>query len=132
MKATPDLSDTTGKENTGERPELIALIKEYIETNIEIGKLTLIGRATVAMANLITDGFVLLMLILVFLFGSISLSLFLGERLGSPAGGFGIVTLIYLVFALVMFFMKDKFVEKYLINFMIKRITNKRNNGKEL
>jgi hypothetical protein len=131
MKANPDLSDTE-EEKTGERPELIALIKEYIETNIEIGKLTLIGRITFAIANLLTDGFVLLMLLLVFLFGSISLGFLLGEQLGSTAGGFGIVMLIYLVLALVMYFIKDKFVEKYLVDFMIKRITNKRNNGKEL
>ena len=107
-------------------PDLLTLIKEYISTRVELTRLTVIERLTVVTANLITDSFVLIMGVLTFLFASITLALYLGEEFGSYALGFGIVALIYLALALIMYFIKDKLVEKYLHDFMVKRIFNKK------
>ncbi|HEX8378302.1 MAG TPA: phage holin family protein [Pedobacter sp.] len=107
-------------------PDVIALLKEYIATKVELTRLTLLEKVTVVTANLITDSFVLIMGLLTFLFASFTLALYLGERLDSYAAGFGIVALIYLSLALIMFFIKDKLVEKYLHDFMVKRIFNKK------
>lgn len=131
MEANSDLFEDTERK-TAEVPGLIDLIKEYVDTNIEIGKLTLIERLTNTLANLITDAFVVVMLLLVFIFGSASLGFYLGDVVGSTAGGFGLVTLIYFSLAMLMYFTKDNIVDKFLINFMIKRITNKKNNGKSV
>jgi hypothetical protein len=107
-------------------PDVVALLKEYIATRVELTRLTIIERMTVVTANLITDSFVLIMGLLTFLFASFTLALYLGEEFGSYALGFGIVALIYLSLALIMFFIKDKIVEKYLHDFMVKRIFNKK------
>lgn len=106
--------------------DLISLLKEYISTRVEIARLSAIEQVTIVVANLITDTFVAVMAILTFLFASITLGLFLGELMDSYAAGFGIVTLIYLALALVMLFTKDKLVEGYLHDFMVKRIFNKK------
>lgn len=107
-------------------PDISDILKEYITTRVELTRLTLIERLTVVTANLITDSFVLIMGILTFLFASFTLALYLGEVTGSYALGFGLVTLLYLALALIMYFTKDKFVEKYLHDFMVTRIFNKK------
>ncbi|MBC7915256.1 MAG: phage holin family protein [Pyrinomonadaceae bacterium] len=116
-------SQTQDKKAT---PDLLALLKEYIATKVELTRLTVIERLTVVTANLITDSFVLITGLLTFLFASFTLALYLGEEFGSYALGFGIVALIYLALALTMFFIKDKLVDKYLHDFMVKRIFNKK------
>lgn len=107
-------------------PDLLSLLKDYISTRVELTRLSIIERLTVVTANLITDSFVMVMGVLTFLFASFTLALYIGETSGSYALGFGIVTLIYLALALLMYFLKDKLVEKYLHDFMVKRIFNKR------
>lgn len=121
------MSETqTQTEDKKVAPDLLALIKEYVATRVELTRLTVIERLTVVTANLITDSFVLIMGILTFLFGSFTLALYLGEVLESYAAGFGIVTLLYLTLALVMYFIKDKLVESHLHDFMVKRIFNRK------
>ena len=117
---------TQTKEERKVTPDLVALLKEYIATKVELTRLTIIERLTVVTANLITDSFVLIMSLLTFLFASFTLALYLGEEFDSYALGFGIVTLLYLTLAIVMYFTKDKLVEKYLHDFMVKRIFNKK------
>lgn len=109
-------------ETSDKNPDIIALIKEYIATRIELGKLSVMERVVIIVANLITDGFVVITSILAFLFASFTLGFYLSEVLDSYAAGFGIVTLIYLALALIMLFTKEKYVEKYLHNFMVKRM----------
>ncbi|WP_423146553.1 phage holin family protein [Rubrolithibacter danxiaensis] len=109
-------------ETPDKNQDIIALIKEYIATRIELGRLSIMERVVMITANLITDTFVLIMSVLAFLFGSFTLGFFLSDLLDSYTKGFGILTLIYLLLALLMVFTKDKLVEKYLHNFMVKRI----------
>ncbi|HCN83131.1 MAG TPA: phage holin family protein [Sphingobacteriaceae bacterium] len=114
------------EESNQEEQDIVSLIKEYISTRIELGRLTAMERLAIVLANLITDGFVIVAAILTFLFGSVTLALYLAELLGSYAGGFGIVTLIYMLLGMIMYFIKDRYVEKNLINFIIKRISRNR------
>jgi hypothetical protein len=122
----PETQTQTQDHKAAQTPDVMALLKEFIATKVELTRLTLIERLTVVTANLITDSFVLIMGVLTFLFASFTLALYLGEEFGSYALGFGIVALIYLSLALIMFFTKDKIVEKYLHDFMVKRIFNKK------
>lgn len=119
-------TQTQDKEDKKVTPDLLALVKEYISTQVELTRLTVIEWLTVVTANLITDAFVLIMGVLTFLFASFTLALYLGEEFGSYALGFGIVALVYFALALTMYFIKDKLVEKYLHDFMVKRIFNKK------
>ena len=107
--------------------DIISLIKDYVATRIELARLSAIERLSVVLANLITDGFVIVAMILTFLFGSVTLALYIAEELGSYTIGFGVVTLIYMMLGLLMFFLKDRYVEKNLINFIIKRIFRNKN-----
>lgn len=119
-------TQTQDKQDKKVSPDLLTLLKEYIATKVELTRLTVIERLTVVTANLITDSFVLIMGVLTFFFASLTLALYLGEEFGSYALGFGIVALIYLALALIMYFTKDRLVEKYLHDFMVKRIFNKK------
>jgi hypothetical protein len=128
------MQDTQTQEEKATQPDVLALLKEYISTKAELTRLTIIERLTVVTANLITDSFVLITGLLTFLFASLTLALYLGEVLDSYAAGFGIVALIYLSLALIVLFTKQKLVDNYLQDFMVKRIfsknNNKKNNGK--
>jgi hypothetical protein len=116
------MAETTEEKREQASPDIFILIKEYIATRVELIRLTAIERATVVASNLITDSFVFITGILTFLFGSFALALWLGELTGSYAAGFGIMTLIYLALTLIVLFTKDKIVDKYLNDFLVKRI----------
>jgi hypothetical protein len=106
--------------------DLVELIKEYISTRIELMRLTAIERVTVVGSSLITDTFVVVLVVLTLLFTFLTLALYLGELLNSYAAGFGIVSLLFLVLSIVLIMIKDKIVERYLHDFMVKRIFKKK------
>jgi len=116
------MAETTEEKQEQASPDIFILIKEYIATRVELIRLTAIERATVVASNLITDSFVFITGILTFLFGSLALALWLGELTGSYAAGFGIITLIYLALTLTVLFTKDKIVDNFLNDFLVKRI----------
>jgi len=62
---------------------------------------------------------------LAFLFGSVTLGLYLGEVLNSYAGGFGCVSLLYILIAVIVYFTKDKYIEKAIINIAIRKYFDK-------
>jgi hypothetical protein len=110
------------KETNEDNKNIVSLIKEYISTRIELAKLTAFERLSIALANLITSGFIFICVALTVLFGSVSLGFYLGNKLDSNAKGFSIVALIYLLFGLIMYFIKDRLVEKSLIDFLVKKM----------
>jgi len=107
---------------TEKNHDIISLLKEYTATRVELAKLSVIERAVVIGAGILTDSFVVIMLVLTFLFGSLTLGFYLSELLDSFAAGFGIVTLFYLLLALIVHFTKKSFIEKRLHDFMVKSI----------
>ncbi len=109
-------------ETQDKKEDIIALIKEYVATRVELAKLSVIDRLVVITAALLTDSFVIIMWVLTFLFGSVTLGFYLSELLRSYAQGFGLVTLLYLLIGLIVYFTKDNYVEKRLHNFIVKRI----------
>lgn len=102
--------------------ELIEKIKEYINTRIKLSKLTLIEKSVLIFAGLITDGFVAVFLILGFLFISLGLAFYLSELLGNSYAGFFIMATIYFMVALVIYLTKDKYLEKPIVESMVKKI----------
>jgi hypothetical protein len=81
-----------------------------------------VDKGTQLFANLLTDGLVLILAVLAFLFGSFALGFYLSEVLENSYGGFLIVAGIYLLTALILNSIKDKYLEKKIINIIIQKI----------
>jgi hypothetical protein len=99
--------------------------KSYLDTKVEYGRLYLVEKVSKIFADVITNALVIICFILAFLFATLTLALFLSNLLGSFTQGFGCVALFYLLLALIVYFTKDKFIEKAIINFTIKNYFNK-------
>jgi uncharacterized membrane protein len=110
------------KEKTLE--ELFADAKVYLETRVEYTRFYLLEKTSKLVADIITNAFMIICFILAFLFAIITLALFLSELIGSYAAGFGIVTLLLVLIAVVVMLAKEK-VETAVINIAIKKYFTK-------
>jgi hypothetical protein len=99
--------------------------KKYIDTRIEYTRLYLVEKFAKIFADIVTNAIVVVCFILAFLFGTVTLALFLSDVLGSYSGGFGSVALIYLFLAIIVYYTKDKYIEKVIINFTVKNYFTK-------
>ena len=99
--------------------------KDYLETRVEYLRLSMVEKMSKAFADILTMATVTICFVLAFLFGSVTLALFLSDVFGSFTAGFGCVALIYLLIALVVFFTKDKYIEKAIINVAIRKYFTK-------
>ncbi|MBC8987183.1 phage holin family protein [Pedobacter sp. N36a] len=104
---------------------LVGDAKAYVNTRLEYIRLYLIERGSKMFADLVTNAAVAICFLLAFLFGTFTLALFLSDVLGSFTRGFGCVALIYLLLAVIVYFTKEKYIEKAIINFTIRRYFNK-------
>ena len=110
------------KEKTLE--ELFADAKVYLETRVEYTRFYLLEKTSKLVADIITNSFMIICFVLAFLFAIITLALFLSELIGSYAAGFGIVTLLLVLIAVVVMMAKEK-VETAVINIAIKKYFTK-------
>jgi len=99
--------------------------KDYLEARVEYLRLSMVEKMSKAFADIVTMAAVTICFVLAFLFGSVTLALFLSDVFGSFTAGFGCVALIYLLIALVVFFTKDKYIEKAIINMAIRKYFTK-------
>ena len=99
--------------------------KSYLDTRVEYTRLYLVEKISKIFADLVTNAVVAICFILAFLFGTFTLALFLSDLLGSYARGFGCVALIYVFLALIVYYTKEKYIEKAIINFTIRNYFNK-------
>ncbi|QPH38271.1 phage holin family protein [Pedobacter endophyticus] len=99
--------------------------KGFLEARIEYTRLYLVEKAAKLFADLVTNTVVIVCFILAFLFGSVTLALFLSDVLGGYTAGFGCVSLIYIALAVIVYFTKDKYIEKAIINGAIRKYFDK-------
>jgi hypothetical protein len=99
--------------------------KSYLDTKVEYTRLYLVEKVSKIFADVVTNALVIICFVLAFLFATLTLALFLSDVLGSFTKGFGCVALIYLFLALIVYFTKDKYIEKAIINFTIKNYFKK-------
>ncbi|MEJ7556929.1 MAG: phage holin family protein [Pedobacter sp.] len=99
--------------------------KSYLDTKVEYTRLYLVEKVSKIFADVVTNVLVVVCFLLAFLFATLTLALFLSDVFGSFTQGFGCVALIYLFLALIVYFTKDKYIEKAIINFTIKNYFNK-------
>lgn len=99
--------------------------KSYLDTRVEYTRLYLVEKVSKIFADLVTNAAVAICFILAFLFGTFTLALFLSDVLGSYVRGFGCVAIIYILLALIVYYTKEKYIEKAIINFTIRNYFNK-------
>lgn len=105
--------------------DLVDDAKGFLEARVEYTRLYLVEKVSKIFADLVTNTVVIVCFILAFLFGSVTLALFLSDVLGSYSGGFGCVSLIYIVLAIIVYLTKDKYIEKAIINMAIRKYFDK-------
>lgn len=105
--------------------DLVDDAKGFLEARVEYTRLYLVEKASKVFADLVTSTAVIVCFILAFLFGSVTLALYLSDVLGSYAGGFGCVSLFYILLAIIVYLTKDKYIEKAIINVAIRKYFDK-------
>lgn len=100
-------------------------VQAYLDTRIAHTRLYLLEKTSKIFADLVTNTTVVVCFVLAFLFGTVTLAFFLSDLLGSFTRGFGCVAAIYLFLALLVYWTKDRFIEKAIINFTIRNYFNK-------
>ncbi len=105
--------------------DLVEDAKTYLQTRGEYLRLYLVEKVAKTVADLVTNTTVIVCFVLAFLFGSVTLALFLSDVLGSFTRGFGCVSLIYIALAVIVYLTKDKYIEKAIINIAIRKYFDK-------
>ncbi|MGQ7853327.1 phage holin family protein [Pedobacter sp. WC2501] len=105
--------------------DLVDDAKGFLEAKVEYTRLYIVEKASKIFADLVTSTAVIVCFILAFLFGSVTLALYLSDLLGSNAGGFGCVSLFYILLAIIVYLTKDKYIEKAIINIAIRKYFDK-------
>lgn len=105
--------------------DLVDNAKGFLEARVEYTRLYIVEKASKIFADLVTSTAVIVCFILAFLFGSVTLALYVSDLLGSYAGGFGCVSLFYILLAIIVYLTKDKYIEKAIINVAIRKYFDK-------
>jgi len=104
--------------------EIIADAKIYLENRIEYTRLYVVEKVATLVADVITNVVVIICFVLAFLFGSVTLAMFLSSVFDSFTAGFGSVALIYLLIAIGITVGKKSF-EKAIANMAVSKYFNK-------
>lgn len=106
---------------------LITKLKEYAQIRKDLALLTLTEKGSHAVASLLSGSILVLLGLLVFFFGSLALGFFLSEMIGNTYAGFFIIAGFYLLLGIIIYLIKDKHIEKPIINRIIKKVFKERN-----
>ncbi len=114
------------KETRQHADQLLKNVKEYINTRLELVQLQAIEKTSTILSTLFSNALIVLCLVMAFLFGSLALGFYLSDVFESTAAGFGLVAAIYLVFAVIAVALKKSYLEKALVNSLIKKFFKNR------
>ena len=109
--------------------QLLEKIKEYVDTRMKLTKLILVEKGSSILADLVTTVIVVSFLVLAVLFLSIAMGFYLSTLIGNSYAGFFIVALFYFLIALVVYVTKDKYIEKSIVNGVIKKVFKREDVG---
>lgn len=102
-----------------EHQKLIDKVSEYVRVRKELAILQTVDKGSQLFANLLSGILVIIFALLAFLFGSFALGFYLSEILGNTYIGFLIVAGFYLLIAIILNSIKDKYLEKKFMNMII-------------
>lgn len=105
--------------------DLFNRAKDYVNNQIELKKLTAI-QFVVKTAGSVVSGIILAIVAIFFItFLSISAGLYLGELLSSMYQGFLIVTLFYLILAIILALVSKNYIKNPIVDLLIRKIFKK-------
>ena len=96
--------------------------KEYTETSIELFRLNAIDKTADVVSSLFTRLALIMVVAMFTLFINISLSLYIGKLLNENYLGFLIVSGIYLVLSIVIYFFSNRLIKIPLTNLVIEKL----------
>lgn len=104
--------------------------KEYTNTTLDLYKLTAVDKTAEVVSSLSFRLAFLFLAAFIALFFNIGLSLYLGELLENNAAGFFIVSLFYLLFTLLLYVFREKWIKIPVSNLIIKELLYSKRKGK--
>lgn len=104
--------------------ELITMLKDYVETRLELTKLQFTDKAGGVAGNSTAFIIILLFGLLVIMFGSLAMAIVISEHFGKGYIGFLLVAIFYLVIGSVIYFFRDKLISKPVTDTFINKILN--------
>jgi phage-related holin len=104
--------------------------KEYTNTSLDLYKLTAVDKTAEVVSSLSFRLAFLFLAAFISLFFNIGLSLYLGELLENNAAGFFIVSLFYLLFTLLLYVFREKWIKIPVSNLIIKELLYSKRKGK--
>lgn len=105
--------------------DLFNRAKDYVNTQIELKKLTAI-HSVVKVAGGVVSGLILAIVAIFFLiFLSLSAGFYFGEVLSSTYQGFLMVTLFYFVLAIILVLIRKNYITNPIVNVLIRKIFKK-------
>ncbi len=102
---------------------LIDQIKEYVELQIKIAKYKAIDGSSGVVASAIVGTVLVVLVIFLVLFASVTLGFYLADVLQSFWAGFGCIAGLYLILVLIML-VSSKSIKTSIANIMINKIFN--------
>lgn len=100
---------------------LIDQLKEYVTTRIELLRIEFVEKSSSLISKIITGVIISIFSLFILIFLSIGLAVFLGNLVGSVAGGFFIVAGIFILIVIILAAGRKIFFETPLINYQIKK-----------
>lgn len=111
--------------------ELALHIKAYIQTEIELIKLLFAEKLSKILSNFLAIMVLIWLLLIGILFASLSLAFFIGERLGKMSTGFIIVSLIYLLLAVVIWYLRERIIRIPILNGILSQLFDSQKKSNE-
>ncbi|REJ81742.1 MAG: hypothetical protein DWQ44_11495 [Bacteroidetes bacterium] len=105
--------------------EFISHVKEYLEARTELSKLKAINHGSSLAARVMAVLIIGFLLFLFVIFLSMVMAMAISQWLNSPLAGYSLVTLFYLLCAVLIFMMRRTWVIKPLRNYLIRILCNK-------
>lgn len=96
--------------------------KEYTETNLELFRLNAIDKSADVVSSLFTRLILIMVVAMFSLFINIALSIYIGKLLNEMYLGFLIVSGIYLILSLIIYFFSDTLLKAPLANLVIAKL----------
>ena len=111
--------------------ELTDHVKDYITTKVEITKLRFAEKTSLTIGNIIAAVVVAVLFLFVLLFGSIAGAWALSDWIGKNYAGFLIVTGLYLLVAIIVWFGRNRLIRFPVMNAIIKMLHKKDDDEKD-
>ena len=105
--------------------DLVADAKVYVDKRLEYIHLKSVEKGAKLVSDLVTNGMVLICFVIAFLLGTVTLALYLSDVFGSYTTGFGSVAVLYLFLSIIVLLIKDRVLEKLIVNMFIKKYFDK-------